>query len=92
MKKIEKRGQISINVSWVIYCKLDDLLFLFRCLGIHGKVITANRACLKREATTENPKVYRAIMAWIRLGEPHFLTKNRSNNYSISSIWCLSFN
>lgn len=47
-------------------------MLLFRCLGILGKVITANQACLKWEATTEIPIVYQAIMAWIPLGEPSF--------------------
>lgn len=49
-----------------------DYMLLFRCLGILGKVITANQACLKWEATTEIPIVYQAIMAWIPLGEPSF--------------------
>lgn len=76
-----KRGENFLKITifffkgnWVKIlglCNFDYLL-LFRCLGVLGKVITANQACLKWEVTTEILKVYQAIMAWIRLGEPCF--------------------
>lgn len=83
---IIKHTFIAVAASWHDFLerkKVGDGLyvypitcFLFHCLGIHGKVITANRACPKWGATTEIPIVYQGIMAWMPLGEPSLLNGN----------------